>query len=1010
MDQALKQDMNKELFLKKAVTFKSKHRNITSCKQKIRIGTWNVRSTFEEGALKNLVKVMKRYRIDVLALQETKQRNNVAMQVDDYMFFNSGIDNRKFGVGFMVNDKFKQAVIEFEGSSDRFCRMRIKGKYRKINIINVHAPTEEKEEEVKDRFYEEVDESLNKLPKFDVKILLGDFNAKIGREAEYKEVTGGKSRHMKNNENGKKLVNLALENDFKIVSTAFEHKNIHKETWVSPNGKIRNQIDHILIEKKHIKLINDVRSYRGADADSDHFLVIADMKQVVPDIQKNRRKTRKLYNLQKLKDEKTMTKLQQEISEQLETEPCNTNIQEEWKKLETVMKEKTEAILGVKKEEKRKAWFDEECEKVLKERNIARSQFLTKQTTECKENYEIKRRAVKRLCRRKKRTDMMDKLQKIEDSYQNKVIRNFYQEIKNSKQRSHKTSYLKSKDNCMIGNQQEKAELFARHFREMLNSADGPSEMEYEVTDEEEEVVLTDELVGRPTEDEIRGSISRLKNNKSSGENNLPAEILKFGGDTLFNRLGNLLTRIWDEEEMPDNWSKALICPILKKGDKEKCSNYRGIALLDVAYKVLANILKGRLNEYHQNIVGEYQGGFKKGRSTVDQIFIMKQIMHSSYEQNLSLHMLFIDYKQAYDSVQREMLLKAMKYLQIPRKLRKLIEMTLTNSANKVLLEGVTSTEFGVKNGLRQGDPLSTILFNIVLEMIIRESGIRTTFLIYNNKYQCLAYADDLVLMTRSKEELTRIFKQLEETSKKYGLRINENKTKYMVMENNRKKGTKNLNIESKDGTQYIIEEVDQVEYLGVTMTNNGEEGKEIEKRISKGSKATGMLTEMLKAKNISRAAKIRAYQTIIRPSVTYACEAWTMNKNYEEKLERWERKNLRKIFGGIKLRDGEWRRRTNKEVMEIYKNPTITNIVKAQRTRWLGHIARMSRERWVKRVLTAGEGAARRRGRPRKSWLEVVKKDLQEVGIHDWQKEAQDRKKWRSKVKELQALGHQGL
>lgn len=68
----------------------------------------------------------------------------------------------------------------------------------------------------------------------------------------------------------------------KIVSTSFDYKNIHKETWLSPNGKTKNQIDYVLIEMKHLKRVTDVRSYRGADADSDHFLVITKLNKDKP--------------------------------------------------------------------------------------------------------------------------------------------------------------------------------------------------------------------------------------------------------------------------------------------------------------------------------------------------------------------------------------------------------------------------------------------------------------------------------------------------------------------------------------------------------------------------------------------------------------------------------------------------------------------------------------------------------------------------------------------------------
>ncbi|KAK9752713.1 hypothetical protein QE152_g3940 [Popillia japonica] len=240
---------------------------------KIRIGTWNVRGTFEEGALKHLINETRKYNLDVVAIQETKQKGKITTEIEDHMFFNSGVENRMLGVGFLVNNIYKDSVIEFEGISDRLCKIRIRGKYRKLTLINAHAHSEDKDEDIKTRFYEELDEVLNKIPKFDIKCLIGDMNAKVGREEEYSVTTGGKSLHKVSNDNGKRLIEFALENSMKIVSTAFDHKDIHKETWIAPNGLTKNQIDHVLIEMKHAKNITNVRSYRGADADSDHSLV-----------------------------------------------------------------------------------------------------------------------------------------------------------------------------------------------------------------------------------------------------------------------------------------------------------------------------------------------------------------------------------------------------------------------------------------------------------------------------------------------------------------------------------------------------------------------------------------------------------------------------------------------------------------------------------------------------------------------------------------------------------------
>nr|CAH7721818.1 unnamed protein product [Callosobruchus chinensis] len=121
------------------------------------------------------------------------------------------------------------------------------------------------------------------------------------------------------------------------MSTHFDHKNIHKSTWISPDGQTENQIDHVVIDEKHAVSIKDVRSYRGADISSDHFLVIAKIKQEWPrDQPKTNSNKRKKYNYTLLENEETKNKMQEQIKRKFE-ETEAMDIEGKWQQIQEVL-------------------------------------------------------------------------------------------------------------------------------------------------------------------------------------------------------------------------------------------------------------------------------------------------------------------------------------------------------------------------------------------------------------------------------------------------------------------------------------------------------------------------------------------------------------------------------------------------------------------------------------------------------------------------------------------------
>ena len=141
----------------------------------------------------------------------------------------------------------------------------LRGRWYNIIVLNVHAPSEDKCDDSKDSFYEELEQVFDHFPMYHMKILLEDFNTKVGRENIFKPTIGNESLHQDINDNGVRIVNFATSKNLVVKSTMFLHRNIHKYTWTSPDGQTHNQIDHVLINRRWHSSILDVQSFRGAD-------------------------------------------------------------------------------------------------------------------------------------------------------------------------------------------------------------------------------------------------------------------------------------------------------------------------------------------------------------------------------------------------------------------------------------------------------------------------------------------------------------------------------------------------------------------------------------------------------------------------------------------------------------------------------------------------------------------------------------------------------------------------
>ena len=162
---------------------------------------------------------------------------------------------------------------------DRIITARFKSKHIKTTIIQVYAPTNDADTNEKDGFYELLQQVYDRTPRHDIIITMGDWNAKLGHQMEGENgVVGKHCLGSDRSDNGERFVEFCAANNMAIITTMFPHKDIHKYTWTSPDGRTRNQIDHIASNGIFKRSVQDARAFRGADVGSDHNLVVGNIR------------------------------------------------------------------------------------------------------------------------------------------------------------------------------------------------------------------------------------------------------------------------------------------------------------------------------------------------------------------------------------------------------------------------------------------------------------------------------------------------------------------------------------------------------------------------------------------------------------------------------------------------------------------------------------------------------------------------------------------------------------
>ena len=418
---------------------------------------------------------------------------------------------------------------------------------------------------------------------------------------------------------------------------------------------------------------------------------------------------------------------------------------------------------------------------------------------------------------------------------------------------------------------------------------------------------------------EINKLINKLKNNKSSGIDNVINEFLKYSPNNYKHLLLKLFNIILKTGIIPSEWCMSFISPIYKnKGKKDDPNNYRGISIISCLGKLFSALINERLTKFADinEIIGEEQAGFRAGYSTQDHIFTLHSIIEiylnkiANKNKKKKLYCAFIDYQKAFDLVDRKSLWTKLLACNIKGKIMKLIYNLYQNTKASVKFNNKLSQSFSCNIGVRQGDNLSPLLFALFIndfEKFLSEkyNGLNTLNNLFRNvstndemltflKLYVLLYADDTIIMAENPNELQLALNALNDYCQAWKLRINVDKTKIIKFS----KGTPQNPTQDFWLNDEKVEVVESYVYLGTTFSSNGKFSEAIEKQINQAHRALFVIKSRKDKYNLPLDIVLDLFDKMILPVLLYGCEIWGLEKLEKlENIEIFHRKFLKYIL-----------------------------------------------------------------------------------------------------------------
>ena len=965
----------------------SKKRILIGPKNNIWIGSLNVR-TLKRSKLE-LANRLIANKVDIMGIQEHRlvhpeeTRTEVLLggaRLVTGSAWRNGCGASVGGVGLMVSKLAYDSLSSVTPYGGRILKATFSGNPR-LSIVVVYSPTEASTSEEAEEFHKNLRDVVCSTPAHDLLLVLGDLNAKLGPEVP------GFTYNSRTNRNGSLLLDTMEECSLVATNLNFMRKREKRWTFLSEGTHHKALLDYILVRSKWRNSIKDTRVTNSFNSvGSDHRAVLSRVRLSLR--KKKQQSKRVVYEMEPLRQDPDLREaysvtVQNRFAALAVSESSAT---EKYQAFTDAVQAANKQHLKVRPKRKRTDLTRDPRIQAARSKLIAaKEDFHLDQTDRSRDSV----------------NKAKDELSKAYIAAEEEEIESLVKEVEDTAaQGKHRASWKLVNELTGRGNAgssrvsgssaEERLESWRVHFSRLLGQPPSVPDEELVIERVSDRPLKIDD--GPFTLEELNAARKQLKSGKAAGEDSINPEVIKYvdTGHILLDMCNDALLN----RQVPDQWKRLNIMPVPKKGDLSKVENYRGIALSSVVAKTLNRMIRNRMTPAFEEILRPEQNGFRPGRSTSSHILGLRRILEGARARQLTAVLLFVDFRKAFDSLHRGLLMKILAAYGVPDRLVDLIDALYQDTVASVLTEDGPTELFNILAGVLQGDTLAPLLFIIAIDYIMRKTmaGEEFGFTLEPRrsrrypakKVSDADYADDLTLLADTIEEAQRFLGRLEESAASVGLHINNGKTKYMSTG----LGSGHADIKASDGQP--LEEVNDFVYLGAWI-GNSEKDFEVRK-----AKAWGALNKMNKIwkSNMSRKTKVRLFRTTVETILLYGSEAWTVTKSLAKRLDGCYSRMLR---AALNIRRSD--KIPNSEVFRDL--PRISEKVRTQRLKLAGHLERHKDLVGHQLLGWKPNHGHSRQGRPALTFPDVILQDLD--GVCETMEEARklmmDRDLWRTVV-----------